>query len=129
MRPLVTFPRVESVVVDFLVGEGFNAAARLPHDWTVRSPAIVVVASDGVPQNGVMTPVAIAPLVRLTAWSDSPTESHDLAMLCVGHMEAHDGSMFTARYDNGGVAAVDPDHGDAQLFSVTLRVRIRSISV
>lgn len=128
-RPLVTYPRVESIVVDFLVGHGVNAAARLPRDWTVRSNPIVVVASDGVPQNGALTPVAIVPVVRLIGWSNSPTEAHDMVMLSVGQMEAHDGSLFTARFDGGGIAAVDPEHGNAQLFSATLRVRVRSVPV
>lgn len=126
MRPLVTYPRVVNVVVDFLTGEGFNAAARLPPTWKPTDSPVIIVASDGTPQNRVAHPVAITPTVRLTAWSDSPTESHDLAMLAAGHMDAHDGSQFTARLDGGGIEAVDPDHGNAQLFAVTLRVRVRS---
>lgn len=126
-RALVTFPRVENLVVDFLVSEDFDAAARLPENWTTASAPVVVVSVDPTPAQDIAAPVAITPTVRLVAWSESPTDSHDLVMAAAGLMEAHDGHQFTARLNTGPLQAIDPDHGNAALCAVTLKVRVRSI--
>lgn len=125
-RPTVTYPRAQNVVVDFLLDEGVSAAARLPRSWTKASSPIVVVGVDGT-WSQALSPVALVPTVRLVAWSDSPTRSHDLVMGAAGLMEAHDGELFTARLTSTPIDAVDPEHADAELCAVTLRCRIRSV--
>src|SRR5690606_32991640 len=102
-----------------------SVRADLPSNWTPASTPCIVVSVDGTQQ--VDSPVSITSVVRLVAWSDSPTEANDLAMLAAGHMET--ATEFTARIATGPVAASDPSHGNARLCAVTLRTRIRSVPV
>ena len=128
-RPLVTYPSAVNATVDVLRAVGVNARGSLPADWTTSSTPVITVHLDGGGWLQGLTPIAVVPTVRLVAWSGSPTVSHDLVMLAAGHLEAHDGAQLFARILNGPIEAVDPDHGDARLCAVTLRVRVRSMAV
>lgn len=132
-RTLVTYPRVVNVAVDFLTdalaGETVEARGDLPEDWVLIDDPVIVASTDVTPELFLQGPIAIAPTLRLVAWSNGPTKSHDLVMLAAGHMEAHNGELFTARLYTGPSEARDPDHGNAHLCAVTLRCRVRSTPV
>lgn len=124
-RPLVTFPRADVLVIDYLDDLLVEpVSAKLPPNWTGGSPTVLTVSIDGTPI--VDPPFTISPTIRLVAWAAGPTDAHELVMLAAGHLEAHDGELFTARLLNGPIPATDPDHEDAALCAATLRVRVRS---
>ena len=129
-KPLVTYARVENVLVDFLepllAGEA-TVGAVLPAAWTPASDPHVSVTVDGTPIDD--HPVSISPTVRLVAWSPSPTDSHDLVMLARAHVLAHVGDEFDAVPLTGPQPATDEEHGNAALCAVTCRVRVRSADV
>ena len=129
-KPLVTYPRVENVLVDFLeplmAGEA-TVGAVLPGGWTPQSDPHLSVTVDGTPIDE--HPVVIAPTVRLVGWSASPTEAHDLVMLAHGLLLAHVGAEFDAVPLTGPQPVTDEEHGNAALCAVTCRVRVRSVPV
>lgn len=128
MKPVATYPRVENVIVDFLeplLAGDATVGAVLPTDWTRAADPHVSVVVDGTPIDD--HPVSISPTVRLVAWSNSPTESHDLVMLAHAYVLAHVGDEFDAVPLTGPQPATDDEHGNAALCAVTCRVRVRSV--
>lgn len=126
-RPNVTYPRADSAVIAALTtaftAQAVTVGSKLPPTWTPASNPHVQVLVDGTPN--VQHPVAISPTVRLVAWAASPTLAWSWVMKAHGHVLAHE-STFVALPLTGPFPAVDPDHANAELCSVTVRVRVRS---
>jgi hypothetical protein len=59
---------------------------NLPDDWTPASAPRVVVFDDGGPE---FWPVATAPRLRITVWSNSRTTSRSIAGLAMGILLSH----------------------------------------
>lgn len=128
MKPNVTYPRADTAVIAVLTtaftAQAVTVGARLPAGWTPASNPHVQVVIDGTPI--VQHPVAISPTVRIVAWAPSPTLAHQWVMRAHGHVLAHQ-STFVALPLTGPLPAVDAAQQNAELCSVTVRVRVRSV--
>lgn len=130
MKPAVTYPDIERLVVDYLTGDlgGATVGIDLPTNWSTASTNHLVVRCDGTPS--IDHPAAARPTVRLTAWSASKTQAKALAMRAQGLLCAHPGGDGIAAVSalTGLLPAYDPDH-EAELASVTCRAVIRSTPI
>lgn len=126
MKLLRTYPDVERLVVDNLTAqvEGFTVGVGAPSDWTTASDTHVQVNLDAT---AAVHPITATSTVRLTAWSDSPTRAKQVVQECAALMLHTPGDgIVNVRPGAGLITAHDEDH-DAELASLTLLVRTRSI--
>ena len=126
MKLLRTYPDVERLVVDNLTAqiEGFTVGVGAPSDWTTASDPHVQVNLDAT---ATAHPISATSTVRLTAWSDSPTTAKQIVQECAALLLHDPGDgIVSVRPGAGLITAHDDDH-DAELASVTLLVRTRSI--
>lgn len=98
-------------------------ALELPHDWSLGSDPVVVIADDGGPMG--MWPVATAPTIRGTSWTSGREPKYAYAVMA---------KLLTSRVP--GVAAILPGTGfleardkktggDLCSFTVPTRARTR----
>ena len=131
-RPSVTYPDPERATVDLLTPllDGATVGVNLPDDWTPASDPHVRVAWDGTPR--LNHPVSIGATVRLVAYAGTKTEAKRLAMEAFGHACGYGGGdpdLVSVHPLTGPLPATDPDHYDAEICSVTVRVTVPSTPI
>lgn len=134
MRPQVTIPDVEPLIVDLLTvliadaGEDVSVGVGLPDDWKPASRAHLEVSWDGTPDEA--WPIAFHPTVRIIAHASSTGEAKRLAGLAQGLLCAHGGgSGITGIQPLTGVLPAQDPTTKAELASVSLRVTVRSVPI
>ncbi len=86
MNPVQVVPDAERMAVDLLTGllEGKNITATVgvtvPTTWKTGDTPHVQVGWDGTDDS--LHPVMSRPLIRVTAWSHTPTQAKNLARAC-----------------------------------------------
>ncbi|MCQ4119884.1 hypothetical protein [Rhodococcus tibetensis] len=104
----------------------FTAGLAVPDQWTPHSKPHIGVFDDGGPTRW---PVATRPVLRVTVWSVSETQSRDLAGLCMGVLLAHKiPGIAHVREPSSILAARDPKN-DGLMASFTVRTTVRTLSV
>lgn len=129
MRPAVTYPDAERLVVDYLnslLTE--TVAVGVPSNWGPSSPSHLQVQLDGTPR--MEHPVIAHATIRLVARAQSTSAAKALAAKAQGLLCAHPGGggiASTGPY-TGVFPARDPDT-NAELASTTCRVSVRSVPI
>lgn len=134
-KPLVTYPDAERVAVDLLTAElddpaDVTVGINLPAAWTPTDPVHVQVTWDGTPTDD--HPVRMIATVRITVWADSPTEAKRVAMLAKGHLCGYTTGitgLVNVMPLTGPLPVRDPDHDNAALCMVTVRMVIASQAI
>lgn len=102
MKPRVTYPDAERLVVDYLAAElaalepAVTVGVGVPTDWTPTQPPHVSIVSDGTPW--LRTPVAVRTTIRCTVRARTTSEAKRVAWVAHGVLLAHPGG--------GGVTGV-----------------------
>jgi hypothetical protein len=133
-KVLATLPDAEKLVIDYLV---IALAARnvtatvgvvIPATWTKASTQHVQVALDGTSSNSY--PVKADVVIRITAWTGTPTAAKALANLCEGLMLSCAGykQMGSVLPGTGVIATRDADT-KAEIASFTVEAHIRYIKL
>lgn len=128
MKILRTYPDVERLIVDTLTDrlDGCTVGVGPPASWTTAEDPHLQVNLDAT---ATVHPITATSTVRLTAWSASPTTSKALAQEAAAQLLHDPGDgLVNVRPGAGLLPAHDDDH-DAELASVTVLVRTRSIDL
>lgn len=133
MKPFVTFPDPQRLVIDYLTGSlpvhGASATVvgEVPEGWTPKSGDLAVVAWDGSQDD---YPALSRATVRVTAWTLAPTPGKALVGLCRGLLLSHPGGggIANIRSLTGILPARDP-RTRAYLASVTVAVALRALAL
>ena len=141
MKPRVMFPDPERRIVDYLASalssETVTVGSILPTNWGVGSVPHILVVCDGTPRE--RWPVAAWPTVRLVAHVapqpgqlvGSSSEAKRLALLAQGLLLSRpsDAEISTITGLAGLLTVSDPEHDNAALASVSVRVELRSVPI
>lgn len=131
-KPLVTYHDPERATVDLLAAamSGVTVGVNLPEDWTPKSTPHIQVAWNGTPT--VRHPISMAAVIRLIAYAGTKTDAKRLAMEAQGRACAYSSDqtdIVSILPLTGPLPASDPDHHDAEICAVTVRVTVASTPI
>ncbi len=135
MKPLVSYPDPEPVVVGMLeggmadIGEDLTVDIGVPPGWDRKtSKPHLQVDLDGTPV--VEAPIRAFSTVRVVAWAATTGEAKRIAAVAHGWLLANSGRGGTDSISHlTGVAPAHDPKTKAELAAVTLRVGMRSVEI